>query len=519
MRRLILPILILSFACGVSAERSSSESFAQGTTPGPTPPPTYPSPPFQAAPIYTIRIHGIATSDFDGSNASTVTAATITSLMPEVNEIFATAGIAIAFDPTNDFETIQSTLLNQRFGISGNIASYTDPNTPPTMITTAYDTARRNQADLHRSKITIFFARPLKLAFNASLGHWTLVERVGRRLVQRAGALGQLEEWGGRTPASPMRSGTISIRCIRSPAGSPNVSDAANAIECYVNGGHPQSEGLLALDGDRAYVLDTPPDAPGSIFESVYGAGTKCGPNGTVVIPVNFGNGTSQPYTLAPDRQLVMSYFKGCFDGDHFSPQQSIRICDGLESLNRRTSSRFRRRARRDRWSSRASTTAGIHRLTSPPHASDAGGWSPRRPDPPRSSSSYGTSPRPASSPGGATSTVGDVSGGFAVTHGGLNQVLVVYPEHRGNLVVKSYQVGSSGTPALEDTYTSGAVSQVSIVRVDRITFATPIRLNDGTLRVIRFRIYADGDHHPPRPRRWAKHLLTRLRQLHARER
>src|SRR5215471_15646969 len=127
-------------------------------------------------PLYTIHLHGFATSDDDGGNASPVNAARVSSMLAELNQIFASARIAVEFDPNTDFETKSSTLLNQRFSVVGNLANYTDPAVTPPTTTTAFQAARASLADQHRDKVTVFFAVPLKLEYISSLGHWTLVQ-------------------------------------------------------------------------------------------------------------------------------------------------------------------------------------------------------------------------------------------------------------------------------------------------------------------------------------------------------
>src|SRR5262245_43661144 len=230
------------------------------------------------APLYTIRIHGVATSDDDGGNASPVTAAKVSSMMGELNQIFASARITVVFDPSTDFETKKSTMLNQRFGVIGNLTAFTDPAAPPQTTNSDYDAARASIADQHRDKVTVIFAVPLKLEYNSSLGHWTLVQDTTGG---SSGGLGRWISWKHNVDATSLahEMGHYFHNPHPFVAGIGDVADAAKAIKAYVNQGNPIDDGLLALDGDRPWVLDTPPDAAGTIFESVYGVGSKCGPN------------------------------------------------------------------------------------------------------------------------------------------------------------------------------------------------------------------------------------------------
>ena len=477
---------------GVWLAVGAASAAAAETTPGPTPASPAPQlPPHAFPPLYTVRIHGVALADDNGTNASPVTAAKVTSMIEELNEIYKIPRIEFVFDPSTDFETIDSTILNQRFGVVGNINSFTDPDLPPPTTSDAYNNARRAHADLHRDKVTIFFAVPLELEYNTAQGKWTLVPAGGGG---SSSGLGRWVNWKQNISTSSFAHEIG--RYLHTPhpfvGGVSNVTDAANKIKDYVADGHPVADGLLALDGDHPYVLDTPADAAGSIFESVYGVGSKCGPDGTITIPVNFGNGMIHIYTLEPDRGLVMSYFKGCLFEHYFSPDEDVRARESLEMLNRRnlvsikpsrypTSLVFKDQESAGSISQVAAARIGRRRLVTATSASsslklivwdvDAAGLITRRGD----------------------ITVGAVSGPFVVTHGGLAQVLVAYKDAGGGLTVKSYDVSGSGNLTLEDTYEGGGITDVSIIRTDPITFVTPVRLPTGTLRVIAFRIYADG--------------------------
>ena len=49
---------------------------------------------------------------------------------------------------------------------------------------------------------------------------------------------------------------------------------------------------------------------------------------------MDFPNG-EHVYTLAPNRNLIMSYFKGCAFPHYFSADQEVRMWDALDNLNR----------------------------------------------------------------------------------------------------------------------------------------------------------------------------------------
>ena len=114
-----------------------------------------------------------------------------------------------------------------------------------------------------------------------------------------------------------------------------DLQEAASVIRKSVEaGGQTVQSGLDVFDGDG--YDDTPPDASNELFQSVYGAQGDCGPDGTVTIPVTFGDGVKKDYSLTPDRGNAMSYFKHCLSFSmHFSGQQIAGIRESIEHQNR----------------------------------------------------------------------------------------------------------------------------------------------------------------------------------------
>ena len=88
------------------------------------------------------------------------------------------------------------------------------------------------------------------------------------------------------------------------------------AIRGYVDDkGHPPEQGLNVFDADT--FTDTAPDPGTQIFH--YEFKDACGPKSiTVDVPLKTG---ARPYTLDPDRDLIMSYFFRCPGGKRFSEQ------------------------------------------------------------------------------------------------------------------------------------------------------------------------------------------------------
>lgn len=291
-------------------------------------------------PVYKVRLHVIRTADNDGSRAATLNPASFQNLVQQVNNIYWTAGVEFEFDPTTDFEHIDSTMLNHKYTVVDDLSQYTDPNVAPpeTATNSTWNTAfRRAMADLHRGKIVLFFSWGSKLVFDEGLGHWVYSH-----------ATGGSSSGAGRWVNMPRNTGDRAFvahelgHYLKVPhpfRKTPTLAEVQERIRKHVDDdGYPKNEGLNSLDGDRAYVLDTPADPSTVFWRDVVNGGTgdACGPVGSYQFPVNFADSTEW-YTLAPDRNNVMSYFKSCYvlGPRRFSSQQVERIRDGLENLNR----------------------------------------------------------------------------------------------------------------------------------------------------------------------------------------
>ena len=107
------------------------------------------------------------------------------------------------------------------------------------------------------------------------------------------------------------------------------------------------NQAALSLNSIR--VVDTPGDIGGSLWEELYGDGAKCGPEyERIEFPID-----GVVYTLQPDRTNIMSYFKGCFPGEHsFTPIQIQRSETAVKNLHRMavTDSVVAKTWRNDTW-------------------------------------------------------------------------------------------------------------------------------------------------------------------------
>jgi hypothetical protein len=281
---------------------------------------------------YRIRLQIIVTADDNGSNAAELTASTFAARVPTVNQVFTPAELEFVFDQNDDFVKINNTLVNREFTPLEAPNVGTDKwDHEPKVNTESHTEARTALAKQFPDKLVVIY-RARKKFEKGDDGNWSIVNRGGGSSSSNAMYVNM------STSSNAIDLSHEIGHYLQLPhpfvGGITTVAEAAAKIKKYVEDGHDKDKGLSALDGDRFVILDTPSDCKADIFESENLE--KCGNVGKITIPVNFGN-ESRNYILEPDRNLVMSYFKGCsqLGNKTISPQQARRVRDGLEMRNR----------------------------------------------------------------------------------------------------------------------------------------------------------------------------------------
>lgn len=276
---------------------------------------------------YKIRLQIIATANDNGTNAAVITASQVTNRIGTLDQVFAPAGIKFLFDESSDFLTINSTLANRDFTV------LEEPNAGtlawdhvPAIDAEPHSKARTDLAKLYPGKLVVIYRNRTQLTMDEDTGYWKVSGRGG-------GSSGENAHYVNMSTISNATDLAHEIgHYLQLPhpfvQGVETVADAAARIKKFVEDGGSKEDGLDALDGDRFWVLDTPADCRGKIFESL--ERDVC-TGGEIPIPVVFSDHSIKTYTLAPDRSLVMSYFKGCPGAKTISPQQARRVRDGLE--------------------------------------------------------------------------------------------------------------------------------------------------------------------------------------------
>ncbi len=391
---------------------------------------------------YKLRIQIIATANDDGSESANITASSVTTKLATVTEILAPSNIEFLFDEANDFLKVNSTLHNREFTIlePPNVGSDKWDHEPLTESDT-HSRARTNIAKQFPGKLCIIFRKRKKFEEDSD-GNWSVVNRGGGSSSANSHFVNMSTVSNGVDLAHEIG------HYLQLPhtfvGGIENVADAAAKIKEYIDDGNDEDDGMTVLDGDRNVVLDTPSDCKGSIFES---EGLEpCGEEGQISIPVNLGN-SIRLYTLEPDRNLVMSYFKGCSEtGDKtISSQQARRIRDGLEL-----------RIRHDLISTAPSFNYSINR----------GG----------------------SATGGAVSEVE-----VALVRAG--RVAAAVRDSDGNIKVIVFDISDGGKKITRrGSESGGAVSKISVCGLGQNLIATAVITSSKKLKIIIWRIEANGN-------------------------
>ena len=296
----------------------------------------------KAETTYHLRVHAVLTANDDGSKAATITPEQVQNQIDNANDIWAGAHVVFDFDPADDIFTVNQTSLNN----DCTIKYFINPLQricSKRISATARDAYALNP--IHDGAIVTFFRSGDSTITCADFFTCTndapskaYSSRAGHFVVMFKGDPGNDALWAHEVGhylwnthtfrSSPDCGGLTGAECL---------ALAEEAIHNYVDTkGNPKSTALLVFDGNTGEGDDTPPD-PGRRFWSGM-KGSKCatGPgSGTQSVTVDFDDGSSQTYSIAPDRTNVMSYFHCSALGFTSSSDQQDRVRAALEDWNR----------------------------------------------------------------------------------------------------------------------------------------------------------------------------------------
>lgn len=439
---------------------------------------------------HRIRLQVFKTANDDGSDAATVSQSRIASRVTRANEIYQSAGIEFLFQPSTNLVTLNSTLLNKDFTLFDDPAKYTSKDTKPPHDAKVHAQARTRLASLYPRRLVLFFTHRTKLKYDENAGYWVVARRGGSS--SWASLYVHMPGNGGDSTLLAHEVGHyLQIRHTHR-GGIRSVAEAASSIKKYVeNSGHPKSEGLDVLDGDRVWVSDTPADAAGTIF--VAEGLDQCGSVGQLTIPVQFTDGSSKSYVLAPDRSNIMSYFKGCPGPKTVSSQQGQRVRDGLEIGLRHRLVSLEANALTGTVHRRGSAGAGaISRLDLVQVRGGRVATAVRDSESKLRVIAWDLSPTGATVTRRGTGKAGAV-GEVAICGLGLEMVATAVRDSRGNLKVILWRVTSAGAVQRLGSASAGKVSRIAACRLGIEHLATAVRDARGNLKVIVWHVTAAG--------------------------
>lgn len=283
-------------------------------------------------PVYPIHLQSIITANDDGTQASIVTPNDIADLVAEANVVYRYAGVRFVFDPARDVIWTNSTILNHDFTTKKKPEECTGLEPTVTDEERLINAKARTQLAIQFPDRMVAFHRwGDKWVMNWDVNHWVLTNSTCG-----------YSSWGMAFIAMghdrpclnhlAHESGHYLQNCHPFVSGVDWLSVAEAVIKNGVeNGTYSKANGLNALDGDIAWVLDTPPDACKAIFQHNSLDGNN--QTTTLTIPVTFtGQSTPYNYVLNPDRHDIMAYYYGDNLDQHLTDQQISRLRDGLEN-------------------------------------------------------------------------------------------------------------------------------------------------------------------------------------------
>ena len=432
----------------------------------------------------TIRIQAVLCADDDGTNAATITPSGFAQRVEAANTIYASVGITFVFDPAIDLIRVPSSKLNRDLTVLEPPDVGDDGwNDEPAVDEESHQRAREDFARTYSKKIVVYCRQLTELKETDSV--WRLSPKPNNsswsawyvNVTQSGSALTVLAHELGHY---------LQIR--HTFASVDTVEEAASEIKKRVaDGTYSMDDGLLALDRDRAWVLDTPADCSPKIFAD--GGVTPCGSEG-VTIKVDFGNGTKE-YLLKPDQHNVMSYH-GCTGAKTISFEQRRRVRDGLE-IGMRQRLVSMRGTGREALTLKGTSAAGLigrydvvalryGRVVTP--VSDGNNklkvivWD---------VSETGEIERRGDA------LAGEVDGIRACAIG-LGMLVTAVRTPSGLLKLIVWKVDGAGKVTRKGSATGDEVSEISICRVGIEQVATAARRTDGTLGVDLWQVTASGD-------------------------
>ncbi len=277
---------------------------------------------------YRLRIHAIRCMDSDGGRATAITPSQVQAWVAEANRVYSSAGLFFEFDPMGDYEELRSTVINS-LDVCSRFST-------PALCKLSGDASAGFAAQCG-GKIAVFFrwgngTVPSGKGFSSGRGNVIAMPGFGNTstakyyhdpstpghntIVQNIGLLAH--ELGHYLAIGHTFVGV-------DYQGYSNPHDAVVAFMTARN-----ATTMDILDGDRAGILDTPPDVHATYY--LMKGWNPADRNQEITIS-SAPNNIS--FSFNTDRYGVMSYWPICDDYRRISPGQRRRVREWLHEPHR----------------------------------------------------------------------------------------------------------------------------------------------------------------------------------------
>lgn len=190
--------------------------------------------------------------------------------------------------------------------------------------------AARTAYALNYPDAVVVFARgnPIEAKYDEAAGHWYIAKATGGSSGCGSSYINMPFDFDSFGNLFAHESGHYLCSPHTFRAAPQTVEDAAKIIKDYIIKKHITNIAdtgavLRVFDFDAGFnIYDTPPDPGTALFKIQYGDECKKFPKGSseykgIQIPVYFSPKVQKTYVLSPNRENIMSYYKGC--GSDFS--------------------------------------------------------------------------------------------------------------------------------------------------------------------------------------------------------
>ncbi len=233
-------------------------------------------------------------------------------------------GFNFLFNPKSDIVEVKSSQLNEDFPIQGgSLVLPLPPNGVDDFVNNANVVAQRRFAD-ELGNVDVVYFRDAEYAWynytdadgnprNAlPAGAWSGLDHKYVRYPKGANLLGRNAIWPQLLTHEMGHYFSLAHTHWNMYGTSAEIGDSIKAK--VDRGDYTKANITDHFDGDKGTGIGDTPADPGEFAVANANGGNKCGPIGTLSIPVNFSDGSSRTYSFTPLRNNPVSYYVECND-------------------------------------------------------------------------------------------------------------------------------------------------------------------------------------------------------------